>query len=268
MTFNPTNLLSMLRKIVAIIGITFCCTNSSAQIGEHRNEFSVGCGAGYALSSVSFTPRVTQKMHGGMSAGIMGRYTTEKYFSMICSLQAELNFTQMGWTEDIKDKNDQPVVNPDNGLIQEYSRTINYIQLPILAHLAWGKEHGGANFFFNAGPQFGYMISESSKANLLTKKDDNGNIALNEQGKPIYSSAGRSNACVEQYNMPAENKLDYGIAAGLGVEMDVRHIGRFQLEGRYYYGLGNIYGDSKRDYFASSNFSTIYIRAAYLFDLH
>ena len=36
---------------------------------------------------------------------------------------------------------------------------------------------------------------------------------------------------------------------------------------RYYYGLGNIYGDSKRDYFGSSNFGTITIKLTYLFDI-
>ena len=44
-------------------------------------------------------------------------------------------------------------------------------------------------------------------------------------------------------------------------------VGHFLVEGRYYYGLGNIYGDSKRDYFGSSNFGTITVKLAYLFDI-
>ena len=43
--------------------------------------------------------------------------------------------------------------------------------------------------------------------------------------------------------------------------------GHILLEGRYYYGLGNIYGNTKRDYFAISNYSTIYIKMSYLFDI-
>ena len=35
----------------------------------------------------------------------------------------------------------------------------------------------------------------------------------------------------------------------------------------YYYGLGNIYGDSKRDYFARSNHSNIVVKLAWLFDI-
>ena len=44
-------------------------------------------------------------------------------------------------------------------------------------------------------------------------------------------------------------------------------VGRFLMEARYYYGLGNIYRDSKKDYFGSSNFSTITVKMAYLFDI-
>ena len=67
--------------------------------------------------------------------------------------------------------------------------------------------------------------------------------------------------------MNVEHKFDYGIAVGLGVAYAISTAAHFMLEGRYYYGLGNIYGDSKRDYFASSNYQTISIRLTYLFDL-
>ena len=68
--------------------------------------------------------------------------------------------------------------------------------------------------------------------------------------------------------MSVENKFDYGIAAGLGVELSLKHVGHFLLEGRYYYGLGNIYGDTKRDYFGKSNNSSIIVKLTYLFDLN
>ena len=46
-----------------------------------------------------------------------------------------------------------------------------------------------------------------------------------------------------------------------------RPVGHFLLEGRYYYGLGNIYGSTKRDYFGKSNFGNIVVKATYLFDI-
>ena len=59
----------------------------------------------------------------------------------------------------------------------------------------------------------------------------------------------------------------YGIAVGLGLEYSNRHLGHFLVEGRYYYGLGNIYGSTKRDYFARSNFGNIVVKFTYLFDI-
>lgn len=77
----------------------------------------------------------------------------------------------------------------------------------------------------------------------------------------------RVNHTVAQDTMAVENKFDYGIVAGLGVEYSHPKVGHFQLEARYYYGLGNIYGDSKKDYFGKSNFGNIIVKLTYLFDI-
>lgn len=223
-----------------------------AQIGEHRNTLSVGVSGGYNLTTVRFTPKVVQSMKGGLTGGLAMRYTVEKYFSTIASIAAEVNYGQLGWKEDIRDLNDQPVINAVTGVAEQYERTINYIQVPIMAHLAWGRENRGVNFFVNAGPQFGVYLSESTKSNFDWDK---------------RNIADRANSICAQDTMAVENKFDYGIAAGAGIEVAHPKVGRFLLEGRYYYGLGNIYGDSKRDYFGSSNFGTITIKLTYLFDI-
>ena len=223
-----------------------------AQIGEHRNTLSIGGNAGYNLTTIRFTPKVVQNMKGGMNLGFTARYTVEKYFSTIASVQAEVNYSQMGWKEDIRNQNDQPVINATTGVAEHYERTINYIQVPFFAHLAWGRENRGVNFFVNAGPQFGVYLSESTKSNFDWDK---------------RNMSERSNTVVAQDTMSVENKIDYGIAAGAGMELATKKLGRFTIEARYYYGLGNIYGDSKRDYFGSSNFGTIMIKVGWLWDV-
>lgn len=223
-----------------------------SQIGEHRNDFTLGVNGGYILSNVSFTPKVTQGYHGGLTGGLSMRYVCEKYFKTIASVYAELNYSQLGWKEDILDINNQAVINPVTGLAENYSRTINYVQVPILAHLAWGKEYKGVSFFVNLGPQFGFYLSEKTKTNFNVK-----DCNMND----------RVSTVVAQDTMAVENKFDYGIAVGAGMEYTVPKVGHFLVEARYYYGLGNIYGDSKRDYFGSSNFGNIIIKAAYLFDI-
>jgi len=224
-----------------------------AQIGEYRNVFSVGASGGYMLSSVGFVPKVTQGQHGGLVGGLIVRYTSEKYFKTICSIQGEINYAQAGWRENIVDMQKQPVMHSDTEEAERYERTLNYIQVPILAHLAWGKEERGMQFFIELGPQFGYSISESTSTNFTIPSD--------------YNYNDRANHTVAQDTMAVENKFDYGIAVGAGMEYGVPHLGRFALSARYYYGLGNIYGSSKRDYFAKSNIGQIVVKLSYLLRL-
>lgn len=244
--------MNRIKQYAATILLMMTALAAEAQIGQHRNDLSIGVNGGYMLSNIGFTPKVNQKMLGGITGGVSFRYVCEKYFSTICSVQAEVNYAQTGWKEDILNLNDEPVINPQTGMAEEYSRTISYIQIPVFAHLAWGREKQGFQFFFQAGPQFGIYLSDDVKANydLATPNVDD-----------------RSNKNIAQETMPIENKFDYGIAAGLGMEYSHRKAGHFQIEGRYYYGLGNIYGDSKKDYFGKSNHGNIVVKLTYLFDL-
>ena len=225
---------------------------ASAQIGEHRNDLTIGVTGGYVMSNVRFTPKVPQGYLGGMTGGLAFRYVCEKYFKTIASVYAELNYSQLGWKEDILDRDNQPVINGETGLAEAYSRTINYIQVPVMAHLAWGREYKGLSFFLNLGPQFGIYMSESTKSNFDFDK---------------RNTTDRASLVVAQDTMAVENKFDYGIAVGLGAEYSIPKAGHILLEGRYYYGLGNLYGDTKRDFFGSSNFGNIVIKLTYLFDI-
>ncbi len=223
-----------------------------AQVGEHRNDLAVGVNGGYVLSNVSFVPSVPQGLHGGITGGFSVRYTCEKYFKSICALYAEVNYAKIGWKEEILDINDKPVINPHTQLEEEFKNTINYIQIPVMAHLGWGRERSGFQFFVNIGPQFGVYLSEASTANYDVIRPN-----MDDRVSPV----------IAQDTMKVENKFDYGIAGGLGLEFSHRKLGHFMLEGRYYFGLGNIYGDSKRDYFARSNYGNIVVKLTYLFDI-
>ena len=242
----------MWKSIVPFIIFLLSFTPVMAQVGEHRNEFAVGVSGGYALSRVSFVPDVQQKMRGGPIAGLTFRYTTEKYFSSICAIVAEVNYASIGWKQDILSLIDEPVINTTTQLAEEYERQINYVQIPLLARLGWGRERKGLQFFFQVGPQMGFMLNEKTIANYPLDKR---NIDM------------RSSVVVTQETMPVENKFDYGITGGIGLEYSLPKIGHFLVEARFYYGLGNIYGNTKRDYFARSNFNNIVIKASYLFDI-
>ena len=56
----------MKKLIFLLVAFVAVEHNALAQIGLHRNDFSVGVNGGYVMSNIGFTPKVTQQMHGGM----------------------------------------------------------------------------------------------------------------------------------------------------------------------------------------------------------
>lgn len=230
-------------KIALFISAFISCTSVRAQIGELRNDWFVGLNGGINLSNVGFTPTIPQSNLMTPSFGVTFRYTCEKYFSALCSFQAEVNFGQYGWNEDIRNSQDQKTG-------ETYSRTISYIQIPLIARLAWGREVRGMQFFLNLGPQVGFALSDKEKANF-----------------DLSNPGTRVNGITEEYGKKIENKFDYGIIGGVGTELGTG-IGRFGVEARYYFGLGNVFKNSKRDKFSKSNNSAIEIRVSYLTDFH
>ena len=212
----------------------------------------MGFNGGYVLSQIGFLPEVPQSWHPGLTGGLTFRYTSEKYFSSICAIVGEVNYAQVGWKENILTPNDEPVLNAVTGLPEEYQRDMTYIQVPVFARLGWGRERKGFQFFFQAGPQVGWFLNEKTKSNF-----DLNTINL----------AARTSMVIAQDTMSVEHRVDYGIAAGLGLEFSYPKIGHFIIEGRYYYGLGDIFGNTKRDYFGRSNFSNIVVKLTYLFNV-
>ncbi len=230
--------MSMKKWIVAAWACMFIMP-AMAQLGEERNNLALGVNVGMNMNKADFSPQIKQNSHNGMSFGVVARYMSEKYFSMMCGIQAELNYTQRGWKENIED-----------GSGDTYSRTMNYVEIPLLAHLAFGKDalDKGMKFFVNAGPQIGFFLSEKEK--------------MSDDWNPSY----RPNGIVQQYGKMVENKFDYGILGGLGVELSTKY-GHFILEGRYYYGLADFWGSTKKDEFGRSGHTYMGVRLAYLFDI-
>jgi len=69
------------------------------------------------------------------------------------------------------------------------------------------------------------------------------------------------------YGDKIQNKFDYGIAGGGGIEFRTKKAGSFLLEGRYYFALSDFYSTTKKDYFSRAAHGTITVKLTYLFDL-
>jgi len=234
--------------------MSIASVGAKAQIGQYRSDFCVGVNGGYMMSSVGFNPDIPQKRLGGFTGGLTVRYNCEKYFSSVCALVGEVNFAQVGWKEDILTSTDQPVINQYTGQAEEYQRVLTYIQVPLFARLGWGRERKGFQFFFQVGPQVGFFMGDKVKTNFAWA--------------PRHPAA-RLGAppAAAQDSLSIQHKFDYGIAGGIGLEYSHPKLGHFLLEGRYYYGLGDIFGNSKRDYFGRSNNASIIVKLTYLFDI-
>lgn len=190
-----------------------------------KQELLAGPSFGMNFSSVSFAPRVKTKLLPGYLGGVTVRWNTEKNIG----LQAELNFSQNGWDEVFENAE------------YKYARTINYLEFPFLTHIYIGSEK--ARFFINLGPKIGYMLSESTSSNIA---------GANLEGKETT-----------QHTMPVENRFTWGLCGGPGLELRTG-IGVFNLEGRYCYSLGDIYGSRKKDHFPKSSGQVFSVKLAYL----
>ena len=218
--------------IIFLFGL-IAINNASAQT-HYSSNVSLGFKGGLDISKIFFNPGVKQKMDLGANAGIMVRYIEENHFGLI----GELNFAQRGWAENFEEA-------PYN-----YSRKLDYIDLCFLAHIFFGRR---GRFFFNAGPQVGYFLGEHIKSNF-----DPYNISH----LPDFPNVNRINY---QLTEPTKIKIDYGISAGIGGEFNLNRRNSIFLEGRFYFGLANIFSTKRGDNFNASNQMTISASIGYWF---
>ena len=204
----------------------------------YQPHFHVGAHAGAVLSQQSFNPSIEQKFHQGITMGVSAMWAEERHVG----LRAELNLTQRGWKEDFSE-------TPQFS----YSHTLTYVELPIMTHIFFGGRH--VKGFFNLGPQLCYMVGDKVDANF------NVNDIPDIEGFPTI------NRTTEQMSMEVTNRFDYGICAGAGMELIIRRKHSITLEGRYYYGLGNIFPSAKKDYFNASRGNAIMVTLGYMFRL-
>ena len=197
-----------------------------AQQDETFNpQFRIGVGAGPIFSRVDFVSSVPQTNVQGLSLGVAAKFVSEKNLGVL----AELNFTQRGWQEDFSESE----ISTEHA----YSRTLNYLELPLLTHIYFGNKN--VKFILNLGPQVSYLLGDKANMNDALSNYIDGVLA-EDPNYPIGI----------QYKS-IDNKFDYGLLGGMGIEFNTP-VGTFDLQGRYYFGLGDSFDNTRS---SSSNFS-------------
>jgi len=197
----------------------------------------VGGKAGASLSRVNFNPTVEQLMLPGMTAGVMFRYIEENHFGLV----AELNLTQRGWKENFEESD------------YSYNHRFTYLELPIMTHIFFGNNR--VKGFFNLGPELNLMIGDGINSNFSYKDAADMEYFIQDTRH------------IEQMTMDIDNRLDYGICAGAGMELNLNAKHSLLLEGRFYYGLTDVFPNHKTDIFSGSNSMTVTVTLGYFYRL-
>lgn len=204
---------------------------------HYEGQISVGGKGGVSLSRVNFNPGVEQIMLPGMTAGVMFRYIEEKHFGLI----AELNMTQRGWKENFEESD------------YKYSHRFTYLELPIMTHIFFGNQR--IKGFFNLGPEINVMLGDGIKSNFAYQDAADMKYFINDTRH------------IEQMTMDIKNRFDYGICGGAGMEINLNAKHSLLLEGRFYYGLTDVFPNHKTDIFSSSNSMTVTVTLGYFYRL-
>jgi hypothetical protein len=220
-------------KAFVLVLFAFLGTLAYSQTKSFSPEWAFGVNGGANLSQMRFNSRyyIPQSLYIQPEGGVMVRYISENHFGII----GELNYSMCGW----KEKKDEYHPN-------EYQRSLNYFELPLLTHLYFnlGKR---TRFIINAGPQFRYNIGEKSEAKLNTEQL--------EEVPPYYDE-----------NYKVNYKFDYGLKGMMGFELRTG-VGSFILSGSYYFGLADVFNNAKSQPFQSSSNQIIGINLAYLIQM-
>ena len=220
----------MMRRSYIVLLLLLVSLVSMAQPRLRTPEIYVGAHAGVMASTMLFRPNVAKidimQSPLTMNGGLVFRYAAHK----VCAIQVEANYMQRGWREQIA---------LGTGSIMDYTRQLDYIEIPLLMHLYFGKQRFRG--FINLGPQIGYCIRD-----IATQLP--------------------STITSPQYQ-PIEKPFDWGLAGGLGCYYRTKKIGLFQLEARFNFSMGTTYNDRKVDYFSQSNAMNLSLNLAYLWEI-
>lgn len=240
-----------MNKIAIIFSIALMLIAGEAFAQRHtfEQEIAIGANAGATFSKVSFLHN-SQSLHSrflgdlgmkaGIKAGATARYISQKHFGV----QLELNYTQAGWKEKFKEETYLNDENNVQGL--ELSRRLGYVEMPLLAHIYFGKKF---RYFFNVGPKIGVLVSKS-------KIESNRPIS-----KEMFKVEDMEDPRID--NNASYNTFDYGLNVGIGVELKLAKTSAL-LEGRYNFGFGDVYSNTKKDLYQRSNNQIVSVTLAVL----
>lgn len=170
--------------------------SSSETSKDFQPYYRVGLKTGGNIAFANYSPSVFVGPVFGVHGGGIVQFVSQPYLG----IQAELNFTQMGWTE-----------NPPG--LPPYQKLLGFVELPLLTHLVFGKKNW--NYIVNIGFWSGYLILEDEQNNL-----------------PFFQDVLEYRYPNDHHGKFVDNPVQVGACGGLALKYKTT-IGEFQLEARY-----------------------------------
>lgn len=190
-------------------------------------EVHIGAIGGANASQYDFYPSLSQKWTPSYTGGVAIRYIEETLFG----LQTEFLITRRMMVDDYE-------AHPE----WSFQRSFTYLEVPIMAHIYFkaGERHEVA---VDMGPKIGWFLWDDVEDGMPA-----------DFGQPGSETSTYTTA---HHRLDVTKKFDYGIQAGLGYEYKFNKDLSMQIQGRYYYGLGNMWPETKADDFQQSSNQSI-----------
>ncbi|MBR1877869.1 MAG: PorT family protein [Paludibacteraceae bacterium] len=214
-------------RVIALI-LLLTASHVYAQPRLRVPEIYFGVHGGVTASSIMFQPAV-ENMRPITQACVLGGnggFVFRYAGHKYCAVQVELNYMHRGWAE-----------KSDAG---RYSRELHYIEMPVLMNINFGSRL--CRGFFNLGPQIGYCLYDNK------------------------GTGTQLSTITTQYATPITHPFDWGLAAGLGFYLRTRKAGLYQLEARFSYSFGGIFGTSLTDHFNMASPMDLSLNLAWLWE--
>ncbi|MBN2611066.1 MAG: PorT family protein [Bacteroidales bacterium] len=185
---------------------------ATMDVNGQKNNFSqllFGVNQGITASQLDFGVTVNQSLYLGYQGGLFLTYLSGPGIGV----QLECNYAQKGWK-----------IQPDS--TESYSRRLNYIEIPFMTHVIFGKQK--SKLVIDLGPYVSFLHSEKETSNI-------------------------ADSSLDYIGHFTDRNFEFGYCVGIGYQYNTK-AGNFGFHVRYNNSLTNIFTPSAElQYFASRN---------------
>lgn len=198
---------------------------------DFRPYVGIGVHGGYNMTFVDFASDSANNERGINTQfyGIIINFLNIQHLG----IQLEINMSQRGWQE-------------GHDSILYYKRKMEYLEIPLLTHIALGKRV--LRYTFDLGPYIAFHRNFTEDFESQTSNSNN--ILIPDEHKDLYGKE-------------IDNKFDYGFMIGTGFGINTV-LGQFLVHVRYCQGLSHImdqfpdtkyYGSQMKSYYAGISYT-------------